>query len=71
MSQTATVPIPPLMSVRQVATALQVSRTTVYRLAGTGRLEAVRVAGAVRFEPETVLSYIARQRTGDSYSEAA
>jgi excisionase family DNA binding protein len=71
VSRSATIPIAPLMSVGQVATALQVSRTTIYRLAGAGRLEAVRVGGVVRFEPETVLSYIARQRTGDPSPQAA
>jgi excisionase family DNA binding protein len=59
------------MSVGQVATALHVSRSSIYRLASAGRLEAVRVGGVVRFEPDAVISYIARQRTGDSYLEAA
>jgi excisionase family DNA binding protein len=46
--------LPRLLSVREVADALAVSRVTVWRLVRRGELRPVRVGRAVRFRPEDV-----------------
>ncbi|GAA1004083.1 hypothetical protein GCM10009551_079790 [Nocardiopsis tropica] len=40
-----------------VAVMLSLSRSTVYRLADTGQLRAVRVGGSVRFTRESVHAF--------------
>ena len=53
-----------LLTVAEVAERLQLGRSTVYRLAKDGDLEAVQIGRAVRFEPEAVDAFIASRRTG-------
>ncbi len=51
-----------LLSVRQVAQRLGVSATTVYRLAERRLLPFYRLAASLRFAPDDVDAYLARQR---------
>jgi excisionase family DNA binding protein len=55
----------PLLTPRQVAEALAISRPSVYRLIETGELEAVRVGSrSTRFAPEDVRRFVERRRVG-------
>lgn len=49
----------PLMSIPEVARALNVSRQTVYRLIEDGQLIPVKVRGAVRLNPGEVSALVA------------
>lgn len=49
----------PLLTDREVAELLGVSRTTVRRLRYDGELPYVRIAGVVRMRPEDVARYVA------------
>ncbi len=50
------------MTVRDVSVYLNVNEKTVYRLAQKGELPAFKVAGAWRFRPEDLESWIAGQK---------
>jgi excisionase family DNA binding protein len=50
-----------LLSKRQAAAILSVSVRTLDRLRSTKEIRAVKVRGAVRFEPEEIERYIERQ----------
>ncbi|MHB1425655.1 MAG: helix-turn-helix domain-containing protein [Gemmataceae bacterium] len=50
-----------LLTKRQAATLLAVSVRTLDRMRSTGEIQAVRVRGAVRFQPAIIERYIARQ----------
>jgi excisionase family DNA binding protein len=53
--------IPQLLKIEQVATILQISRTSAYRLAQTGELPAVRFGGGtVRVRLEDLERFIER-----------
>jgi excisionase family DNA binding protein len=53
---------PALLSPRDVAQRLLVSRTTVYRLAADGSLASLRVGGLLRFSEADVHDYLKRVR---------
>lgn len=58
-------PIPQLLKIDQVATILQISRTSAYRLAQTGELPAVRFGGGtVRVRMEDLSAFIERASQG-------
>lgn len=48
----------PLLTVKEVARYLVLSEKTVYRLANTGKLPAVKVGGQWRFEPERLDNWL-------------
>ena len=52
----ATTPI--VFTVPQVASALQVSRSTAYRIIDEGMLESVLVRGMIRVRPAAIQSYL-------------
>jgi excisionase family DNA binding protein len=53
----------PLLTPRQVAEALSISRPSVYRLVELGELEAVRVGSrSTRFTPADVRRFVERRR---------
>lgn len=47
-----------LLTIPEVAALLQVSRTTIYKLMGSGGLRSVRVGKVVRFLQEDVDAYL-------------
>jgi len=51
---------PPLLTVRDVAEILSVSRATVYRLVDTGELMHVRVANSIRIPAGGLETYLFR-----------
>ena len=51
-----------LMTAKMVAQQLRVCTAVVYNLCEKGALPALRIAGALRFEPDAVRSYIERTR---------
>jgi excisionase family DNA binding protein len=53
-----TVETPTLLSVRDVAAHLRVSRATAYRLIHAGELPAVRVGGQLRVDRDELNNYI-------------
>jgi excisionase family DNA binding protein len=53
-------PSPDLLDAKAAAQRLGLSLPTIYRLAASGELQAVRVGGAVRFEPSEVAAFVAR-----------
>jgi excisionase family DNA binding protein len=56
-----------LLTATQVAAYLAVHRSTVYRLAGApGGIPCVEIAGAVRFRPADVRSYVERHTVRDA-----
>jgi excisionase family DNA binding protein len=57
-----TVETPTLLSVRDLAARLQVSRATAYRLIHTGEVPAVRVGGQLRVDPVELRDYLHRDR---------
>jgi excisionase family DNA binding protein len=50
----------PLLTVREVAARLRVSRATVYRLVQTGALPALRVSNSIRVAPEALAPSLSR-----------
>ena len=56
--------VPQLMDYDDVATALKVSVRLVRRLVSEGELRAIKVAGAVRFDPADVRQFLLLNRTG-------
>jgi len=59
----------PLLSVRQVAETLNVSRLTIYRLIERRLLPAFRVAKRLRFSRADVMRYLAGVKTPDLYGD--
>jgi excisionase family DNA binding protein len=58
-----TAPVPrPLLTVRDVATALQVSTATVYAIVERGELAHLRVSNSIRISPDELERYLARAR---------
>lgn len=51
----------PLLTPDEVASLLQISRKSVYRLAAQ-TLPAIRIGGLLRFRPADLVAYIERQR---------
>lgn len=49
-----------LINAREVARRLGIARGTVYNLASAGKLAAVKVFGALRFEPQEIERLIER-----------
>lgn len=47
-----------LLTIRQVAERLAISRNLCYRLVATGKLRAYRIGGAIRFSEEQVQEYL-------------
>jgi len=56
----------PAMTVRDVATCLNVNEKTVYRLAQRRALPAFKLAGAWRFKREDIDLWIERQKATDA-----
>jgi excisionase family DNA binding protein len=54
-----------LWTVKDVAAYLQLSRSWVYQRAELGELPCIRLGGALRFEPEAIRRWLAKQRGGD------
>ena len=54
---------PRLMTVNEVATALRVSRATVYRLVSSGALPGTRVGRSVRVTRQAVDEFIGHEPT--------
>ena len=54
--------IEPAMTVREVATLLNVDEKTIYRLAQRGELPGFKVAGAWRFQRADIQSWISSQK---------
>jgi excisionase family DNA binding protein len=52
----------PLLSVREVAAPLGVSRSTVYALCAEGKLENVRISNALRLSEEEIESFLRSAR---------
>ena len=46
-----------LLDIKEVAARLRVSKSTVRRLIGSGKLEAVKIGVLVRVDPAAVLAY--------------
>ncbi|MDP1830148.1 MAG: helix-turn-helix domain-containing protein [Archangium sp.] len=55
-------PLVRLLSVRDVAAALSVSRATVYSLVKAGELDRVWVGASIRVLAESLESYVERRR---------
>jgi excisionase family DNA binding protein len=53
-----------LMKIREVASRLQVSPRTVYRLISSGDIRAVKVRGSTRVHPQTLEAYVRRATGG-------
>jgi excisionase family DNA binding protein len=47
-----------LLTIRQVAERLAISRNLCYRLVSTGKLRAYRIGGAIRFSEEQIQEYL-------------
>jgi excisionase family DNA binding protein len=56
----------PLLSVREAAELLRVSRRTVYTLVERDGLPAVRIGGLIRFVPSAVEEWLDAQRAGNT-----
>lgn len=51
---------PLLLTLREVAVAMQISERTAWALADRGDLPSVRIGRLLRFRPETVAAYLQR-----------
>ncbi len=51
------------LRVRDVATLLCVTPQHIYKMAASGALPSLRIAGAVRFDPQELASWLREQRT--------
>ena len=60
-----------LVTVEEAATALRVSKMTVYRMAAEDEIEAIRVRGAIRIPLAAVTEYMAAHRNGQAPGDAA
>ena len=56
----------PAMTVREVATYLNVNEKTVYRLAQRRALPGFKVAGAWRFRPEDIEGWVRSQKADEN-----
>jgi excisionase family DNA binding protein len=56
------IPAERLWTVRDVAAFLRLGRNAVYRMAASGVLPSLRVGARVRFLPEEIHTWLARQR---------
>jgi excisionase family DNA binding protein len=56
--------LPRLITIRDVAEALAVSRQTIYNLIARKELTAVKIGSGLRFKLDDVLAYIERQSRG-------
>lgn len=63
-TSTTTNKIPRLMTPLEAAAFLSVSQRTLMRLTSHGSLTFVRVGGQRRYEFETLMAYVAKQRQG-------
>jgi excisionase family DNA binding protein len=54
-----------MMTVKEVAEHLGVSKGLVYKLVSTGELESYRVGSTIRITPEQVREYLQRPRKDD------
>jgi excisionase family DNA binding protein len=65
MTTSERIPQEPLMTMREVATALGVSERTARSVRASGRLPVVRPSpGTIRVRPEDLRQYIAENREG-------
>jgi excisionase family DNA binding protein len=55
-----------LWTVRDVAAFLRLGRNAVYSMAASGALPSLRVGARVRFLPEEIRTWLARQRAPDA-----
>ncbi len=53
-----------LTTVKEVAEALGLGESSVYRMAKTGRIPAVVIGRRVRFEPASIEAWLRTHRTG-------
>ena len=59
-----TVAIEPAMTVRDIATVLNVDEKTIYRMAQKGDLPGFKVSGSWRFQRPDLLAWIDAQKQG-------
>ena len=59
-----TVAIEPAMTVRDIATVLNVDEKTIYRLAQKGDLPGFKVSGSWRFQRPDLIAWIDAQKQG-------
>lgn len=62
--------MPDLLTTQELQAILQVDRTTIYRMVGSGKLPAIRVGNQWRFPREEVESWLQRQSCGVSHAAA-
>lgn len=53
-----------LLDVRETATYLSLSRSTIYKLSSSGRLSSVKMGGRLRFRRSDLDAYVAGHRRG-------
>ena len=51
------------MTLKELSAYLQLSRSTLYQLAQTGKIPALKIGGVWRFHPDLVDRWLANQRT--------
>jgi excisionase family DNA binding protein len=51
-------------TVKALADRLAVTPMTIYRLVGQGKLPAVKIGRAIRFDPDAVAAFLAAVRVG-------
>jgi len=56
------------LRVRDVATLLCVTPQHIYKMAASGALPSLRIAGAVRFDPQELASWL-RERTTPKHND--
>ena len=59
-----TVAIEPAMTVRDIATVLNVDEKTIYRMAQKGDLPGFKVSGSWRFQRPDLIAWIQAQKQG-------
>jgi len=59
---TATAPVAPLLTVRQACQVLALGRQKLWSITANGDLKAVRIGRAVRYSPDDLADFIARNR---------
>lgn len=62
----APLPIPPLLTAREVMAILKVGRTTLYQLTKSGQIRSLKVGGEVRYRQADLESYINAALRGQS-----
>jgi excisionase family DNA binding protein len=63
--------MPELLTAKEIQTLLQVDRSTIYRMAETGRLPAIKVGKQWRFRADQVESWLKRQTGAPNGSSTA